>query len=135
MSAALDWNILFGGNYYLTGQAGLSNTKEINDTSLFSSDRHFGSTQYTATFDGESYTGSGYQVDISRNARDYSFDLGSVGVTPTFQAQDGFITSNDCRQMTFWQGYTVYFNNSFVENASLQTNSGVKFNYDGHAKV
>ena len=73
-------------------------------------------------------------MDISRNARDYSFDLGSVGVTPTFQAQDGFITSNDFRQITFWQGYTVYFNNSFVENAALQTNSGVKFNYDGTRK-
>jgi hypothetical protein len=130
----VDWNILFGGNYYLTGQAGLSDTKEINDTSLFSSDRHFGSTPYTATFDGESYNGSGYQFDIVRNARDYSFDLGGSSVSPTFQAQDGFITSNDFRQLTLWQGYTVYYDNSFVENASLQTNSNVKFNYDGTRK-
>ncbi|HEY9165326.1 MAG TPA: DUF5916 domain-containing protein [Candidatus Kryptonia bacterium] len=130
----VDWNLLFAGNYYFTGQAGLSDTKEINDTSLFSSDRYFGSTPYTATFDGQSYSGGGYQVDIIRNARDYSFDLGGASVSPTFQAQDGFITSNDFRQITFWQGYTVYFNNSFVENASLQTNSGVKFNYDGTRK-
>ena len=130
----VDWNILFGGNYYFLGQAGLSHTKEINDTSLFSSDRYFGSTPYTATFDGQSYTGSGYQIDIQRNARNYSFDLGGASVSPTFQAQDGFITSNDFRQLTFWQGYTVYYNNSFVENASLQTNSSVKFNYDGTRK-
>lgn len=130
----VDWNILFGGNYYFTGQAGLTHTKELNDPSLFSSDRHFGSTQYTATFDGETYTGSGYQADITRNARNYSFDLGGFSVSPTFQAQDGFITSTDKRQLNFWQGYTVYFDKFFVENASLQSNSGVAFNYDGTRK-
>ncbi|HUI29093.1 MAG TPA: DUF5916 domain-containing protein [Candidatus Acidoferrales bacterium] len=130
----VDWSVLFGGNYYLTGQAGLTHTKEINDPSLFSSDRLFGSTSYTAAFDGESYEGSGYQVDITRNARNYSFDLGGVSVSPTFQAYDGYTTSTDKRQINFWQGYTVYFDRSFVENASLQTNSGVAFNYDGARK-
>ncbi len=130
----IDWNILFGGNYYFTGQAGMTDTREVNDTTLFSSDRRFGSTPYTATFDGQSYNGSGYQFDIIRNARDYSFDLGGLSVSPTFQAQDGFITSNDARQINFWQGYTVYFDRSFIEGASLQTNSGVKFNYDGARK-
>ena len=130
----IDWNIAFGGTFYFAGQAGLSDTKEIEDTTLFSSDRRFGSTPYTASFDGERYSGSGLQMDLQCNARNYSFDLGAVGVTPTFQAQDGFITSNDFRQLSFWQGYTVYFDNAFVDNASLQTNSGVKFNYDGTRK-
>ena len=130
----VDWNILFGGNYYLTGQAGLSNTKEVNNTTLFSSDRHFGSTHNTASLDGERYSGSGLQLDLARNARSFSFDLGVVGVSPAFQAQDGFITSNDFRQITYYQGYTIYFDDSFIENASLETNSGVKFNYDGARK-
>jgi len=130
----VDWRILFGGNYYFSGQAGLSQTKEINDPSLFSSGRHFGSTPYTETFDGERYTGSGYQVDISRNARDYSFDLSSVNVTPTFQAQNGFITQNDFRQLNLWQGYMMYFDKSFVEKVQLQTTSGASFNFDGTRK-
>ncbi len=130
----VDWNILFGGNYYFTGQAGLTNTKEINDPTLFSSDRYFGSTPFTATFDGESYDGSGYQFDITRNARDYSFDLGGSSVSPTFQAQDGFITSNDRRQINYWEGYEFWFDESFVQNITLETSSGVAFNYDGARK-
>jgi hypothetical protein len=127
---AVDWNILFGGNYYFTGQAGVSDTKEINDTSLFSSDRYFGSTSHTATFDGESYAGSGFQMDITRSARDYSFDLNAVSVTPTFQAQDGFITQNDFRQINLWQGYMMYFDNLFVEKIQPQIISGASFNND-----
>ena len=130
----IDWNILFGGIFYFSGQGGLTDTKELQDTALFSSDRRFGSTPYTASFDGERYTGSGLQVDLVCNARNYYFDLGAVGVTPTFQAQDGFVTSNDFRQFSFYHSYTVYFDNSFVENVSLKTNSVVKFNYDGVRK-
>lgn len=124
----IDWNILFAENFYFTGQAGVSNTKEINDSSLFSSGRHFGSTSHTATFDGENYTGSGFQTDIMRNARDYSFDLNLVSVTPTFQAQDGFITQNDFRQVSLWQGYTMYFDNLFIEQIHPQIISGASFN-------
>lgn len=130
----VDWSFLFGGNYYFVGQAGLSHTKEINDPSLFSSSRFFGSTSHTATFDGESYAGSGFVANIKRNARDYSFDLNVSSVSPTFQAQDGFATSTDSRQVNFWHGYTIYPNNSVIENASLQTNSGMQFNYDGARK-
>jgi hypothetical protein len=130
----VDWNFLFGGNYYLSGQAGLSNTKEINNTDLFSSDRRLGSTHNTASLDGESYSGSGLQVDFARNARNYSFDLGVVGVSPDFQAQDGFITSNDFRQITYYQDYAIYFDNAFIESLFLETNSGVKFNSVGARK-
>ncbi len=130
----VDWNILFAENFYFTGQAGASNTREINDVSLFSSDRYLGSTSHTATFDGESYTGYGFQTDIMRNARDYSFDLNLVSVTPTFQAQDGFITQNDFRQINLWQGYTVYFDNSFIEKFQPQIISSAIFNYDGTRK-
>ncbi|MDE3056738.1 MAG: carbohydrate binding family 9 domain-containing protein [Bacteroidota bacterium] len=126
----VDWNILFAENFYFTGQAGVTDTKEINDPSLFSSGRHFGSTSHTATFDGESYSGSGFQTDISRNARDYSFDLNLVSVTPTFQAQDGFITQNDFRQINVWQGYMMYFDNSFIEKIQPQIISGASFNND-----
>lgn len=131
---AVDWNFLFGGNFYFVGQAALSHTKEINDPSLFSSSRFFGSTSHTATFDGESYVGAGFGADIKRNARDYSFDLSISSVSPTFQAQDGFITSTNFHKVNFWHGYTIYPNNSVIENASLQTNSGMQFNYDGSRK-
>ena len=130
----LDWNFLFAGNFYFVGQALLSDTKELNNLSIFDNQRHYGSTQYTAAFDGEQYGGGGMQADLKRNARDYSFDLSYVTVSPTFQAQDGFITSTNTRVLSYWHGYWVYINNSIIENASLQTSSGLHFNDEGFLK-
>ena len=131
---SMDWNFLFGSNFYFTGQAAYSDTKEIDNQSLFSTDRLFGSSGNTATFDGEHYSGAGGQVDLKRNARDYSFDLGYNNASPTFQAQDGFITSTGTQNISYWQGYTIYPNNSIVENASLQTNTGYHFDDAGIQK-
>ena len=130
----LDWNFLFGKNFYFVGQALLSDTRELNNLSIFDDMRRYGSTQYTAAFDGERYAGQGMQVDLKRNARDYSFDLQYSEVSPTFQAQDGFITSINARNLSYWHGYWVYYNNSIIENASLQTSSGLHFNDDGFLK-
>ncbi len=130
----VDWNMLFWGNFYFVGQALLSDTKELNAPSLFDDQRRYGDTRYTAAFDGESYTGRGMQVDLKRNARDYSFDLQYSAVSPTFQAQDGFITSTNNRYLSYWQGYWVYPKNLFVENASVQTSSGLHFNDAGFLK-
>ncbi len=130
----VDWSFLFGGNFYFVGQMLLTYTREVNDTSIFSSDRRFGSSGYDAAFNGQSYSGSGFQTDFKRNARDYSFDLSLTSAAPTFQAQDGFITTNDFRNVSLWHGYTIYFEKSFVENASIQSTSGVGFNFDGARK-
>lgn len=130
----VDWNFLFLGNFYFVGQALLSDTRELNALSIFDDQRRYGDTRYTAAFDGERYGGRGIQVDLKRNARDYSFDLQYSAVSPTFQAQDGFITSTDSRYLSYWQGYSVYPEHSFLENASLQTSSGVHFNDTGFLK-
>ncbi len=124
---SIDWNFLFLDNFYFMGQAGYSDTKEINDTVLFSSGRSFGSTGRTATFDGERLYGTGMQVDLKRNARDYSFDLSYSNSTPTFQAQDGFITGTGTRNITLWHGYTIYPTTDVIDNASLQMNTGYRF--------
>ncbi|HEY9165286.1 MAG TPA: DUF5916 domain-containing protein [Candidatus Kryptonia bacterium] len=129
-----DWNFLFGGNYYLVGQALYSNTKEINDPSLFTNDRKFGATHFDATFNGEQYDGSGAQIDLKRNARDYSFDLGASTCSPLFQAQDGFVTSTNRKVIQYWNGYTVYPSETIVENASVQSSSGLVFNDLGTRK-
>ena len=130
----LDWNFLFGGNFYLVGQALMSDTRELNAPSIFDDQRRYGSTRYTAAFDGERFNGAGMQVDFKRNARDYCFDLNYATVSPTFQAQDGFITSVDYRSASYWHGYWIYPNNLIIENASLQSQSGMNFNEDGLVK-
>jgi Domain of unknown function (DUF5916)/Carbohydrate family 9 binding domain-like len=131
---SLDWNFLFLNNFYFMGQAAYSDTKEINDTSIFLNDRHFGATGHTASFDGERYMGTGMQVDFKRNAKDYSFDLSYSNSTPTFQAQDGFITGTGNRNISLWHGYTIYPSNYIIDNASLQMNGGYRFDDVGIQK-
>ena len=130
----LDWNFIFAGNYYFMGQALFTDTRELYNPALFEDSRRYGATRFTATFDGERFDGGGLQVDLKRNARDYSFDLGYVTVSPTFQAQDGFIAGTNTRVLSFWQGYWIYPRNSFFENISFQSSSGLHFNGTGLLK-
>ncbi|MBI3787121.1 MAG: hypothetical protein HY276_02595, partial [Ignavibacteriales bacterium] len=130
----VDWNYFFGGTYYFRGEVFYSDTKELNDLNLFSTNRMFGSTGKTASFDGESYDGTSYRVDFQRNARDYSFTLSYRDVSPTFQAQQGFVTSTDQRFLIMNHTYTVYPTNSFLDRADLTLEAGLHFNHDNIKK-
>lgn len=130
----IDWNYLFAGSYYFRGELFYSYTKELNDSDLFSTDRVFGSTGKTASFDGESYAGASYRVDFQRNARDYSFTISYRDASPTFQAQQGFVTNTDNRFLIINQSYTVYPTNSFIDRADINIEAALHFNYDGIKK-
>ncbi|HUN65061.1 MAG TPA: DUF5916 domain-containing protein [Bacteroidota bacterium] len=126
----VDWNSKFWGNYYFRGELFSSDTKELNDTTLLDNTRMFGSTGRDAAFNGESYGGFSANINFLRDAREYSFDLQYLDRSPTFQAQDGFIPSNDLRMLLLSQGYTFYPNNSWLERWSISANSGLHYNYD-----
>jgi hypothetical protein len=126
----LDWNYKFWENYYFRGEMFYSNTKEVNDTSLFSSTRALGSTGYDAGFNGEQYGGTSYQLEFRRDARDYSYALRYMDRTPTFQAQDGFVPNNNTRMWFFQQNYTFYPNDALFDTWSIFMNAGLHFNHD-----
>lgn len=130
----VDWNYFFAGNYYFRGEFFYSDTKELNDLNVFSSNRIFGSTGKTASFDGESYNGTSFRTDLRRDARDYSFNISYRETSPTFQAQQGFVTSTNNRFLTLDQSYTVYPTNSFIDRAYINVEAGLHFNYDGIKK-
>ncbi len=130
----IDWTLFFDNNYYFSGQALLSDTKEVNDTSLFNDPRTFGLTGLTAAFDGQRYGGNAARVSLDRRARNYSFHLSYEELSPTFQAQDGFITSTDSRQVHFNQVYTIYPLNSILNNLSFSSGAGSRFNSNGVLK-
>jgi len=130
----LDWNVLFAGNYYFRGQFLYSNTREISDTSLFAEQRTFGNTSYTATFDGETYGGTALRAELAREARNLSFQLSYRDFSPTFQAQNGFVSGTDLR--TFWieNDYTFYPNSSLIDHGRIFSEMGMHFNYAGALK-
>jgi hypothetical protein len=129
-----DWNYRFWGNYNLKGQALLSSTKELNDSELFSDDRVFRNTTSDAGLNGESYNGAAYRVDFQKNARDFSFSMTYEDISPTFQAQSGFINSNDSRRVFVDPNYTWYPNTALVDVAFMSGEAGLHFNYSGELK-
>ena len=130
----LDWNYKFWENYYFQGELFYADTREVNDSALFSNNRVFGRTGNDATFNGEQYDGSSAQLMLRRNARNYSFTFQYTDRTPTFQAQDGFVPNNDLRTGTLQQSYQFYPNNAWIDSWGGGLNSGLHFNYDGVRK-
>lgn len=129
-----DWSLFFDKNYTFDGQFLLSNTRELNDTSLVSDPSFFGNTRFTKAFDGQEYNGTGLQVDFKREARHYSFRLTYKDFSPTFQAQDGYVSSNDERFIDMSHSLEFYPNDGFVDNWGADLESALQFDYQGARK-
>jgi hypothetical protein len=129
-----DWNYKFWGNWYFSGEGFLSQTQEINDRSLFESDRTFGNTRYTAGLDGERYSGTGIHVVLSHRSREYQFSAVYNDFSPTYQTYNGLFSLTDYRQFYVEQGYTLYPENSILDRASMNISGNVQFNHQGIKK-
>ena len=130
----VDWNLFFSHNYTFDGQLLLSNTRELNDTSLVSDPTYFGNTRFTKAFDGQEYDGTGFQVDFRRDARHYSFRLTYKDFSPTFQAEDGYVFSNDLRTADMEHSLFFYPNTPLVDNWGVDVESGLHYDYQGVRK-
>ncbi|HUL44513.1 MAG TPA: carbohydrate binding family 9 domain-containing protein [Bacteroidota bacterium] len=130
----VDWNYKFWENYYFQGEMFYSDTKELNDTSILSDTRQLGSTGNNAAFNGEQYSGGSTMLTLLRNARDISFSVEYLDRAPTFQAQDGFVTNNDTRELFLQESYSFYTNNGFLDMWQIFMNNGLHYNYDGIRK-
>ena len=133
-TGGIDWNIYLNSNYSIRGQLLASNTKEINDTTIFSDDSYFGSTKYTPGFDGQTYSGSALYTQFRRDARDYSFYLTYQDISPTFQAESGFITGNDSRIIDLQNYYDFYPLNSLIDLGQLWMENNLQFDYNSARK-
>lgn len=133
-TGGVDWNYKFMGNNSIHGEVFLSDTKELTDPGLFSDTRRFGSTGHDAAFNGESYRGSGSYVALRHDGRDYSANLQYQDRSPTFQAQDGFVPSNDTRIAMFNQWYSFYPNSALIDMWAPEIDAGIHYNYDGVKK-
>lgn len=130
----LDWNFKFWKNWYFQGEVFLSNTKEINDTTLFKSDRQFGSTGHDAGFNGEKYFGRGMHVTLMRQGRNYSFSLTQNNFSPTYQTYNGMFPQVDGRTTYMQHNYSFLPNKKVVQVISFFTSGVLIYNYDGDFK-
>jgi hypothetical protein len=114
-----------------------SYTEEPNDTSLTPAanfdDIHFGKDKkYDSAFNGEKFGGMSALARIDRSARHWNANLWYEDYSPTFRAENGFITQNDYRMVGGWTDWMFYFeNNKVLERIEPQFDAGTKRNYDG----
>jgi hypothetical protein len=130
-----DFNYRWDQNHSIRGALYLSRTDELSDTSLFDDARSFSSTGHTAAFDGETYGGLAARLELSRSTREMSASVTFEDISPTFQAQNGFITRTDHRTISFAAGYTVYPDEgSRLTRWGVNGFTGMQFNYLGQRK-
>lgn len=131
-----DFSLRFWQNYKIEAQWLQSLTVEPDDTSLTDgiNGETFANGQYTTDFDGEKYWGSGLNVEISRQARHWSYDIGFNQSSPTFRTANGFVTQNDRRSLVIDSEYTFYYQNRWLERIVPSVSIGKVWNYPGQRK-
>ncbi len=130
----LDWNIKFWKNWYWQAELFLTETKEINDTILFKSDRLFGPKRYDAGFNGEKYYGTGMHMTIMRQGRNYSFSITQNNFSPTYQTYNGMFPEVGQRTTFMNHRYTIQPNKKILKSASLSSSLSLVNNYEGILK-
>jgi hypothetical protein len=128
----LDGDVRFLENYRVSGQFGYTHTEEPDDPELSSdfADTTFGEKNHTSVFDGESFVGRGHRLNFSRSARHWNFNLWYNDLSPTFRADNGFITGNNNTETGLWTGVTFQPNNRVFETIQPQLNWGYEQNHD-----
>ncbi|HEX5133345.1 MAG TPA: DUF5916 domain-containing protein [Candidatus Krumholzibacteria bacterium] len=137
-TAGIDMRLRLSEHFRLSAQMQASDTHEPNDTTMSSefNDITFGTNgEHTGAFDGESYTGHAGEMSLVRSGRHYNAELNYSDYSPTFRAENGFITSNNYRLANFWNGYQFQIeNNPVFERIEPQLTAGRKYNYAGEFK-
>ena len=97
------------GNYRFEGQLLGSHTHEPEDSVLTADlgTTTFDRDEYTARFDGETFAGDAAYASFERDGQHWNFDFDFWQWSPTFRADNGFVTQNDNRRGLFWTGYTA----------------------------
>jgi hypothetical protein len=134
-TASVDGQYRFGEMYNLSAHLVLSHTREPEDPELSAQipDLTFGSghRQYTAAFDGESFTGHAGFLRFARDARTWSWNVLYMEASPTYRADAGFQTQNDFRRATGWTGVTFFPNRPLLERISGSLFGGSYWNFQG----
>ena len=129
-----DWKYKFWNNWYFNGEVYLSQTKEMNNSTLFGSQRQFGTTGHNAGFDNENYMGNAFHVELSHSSRAYNLFLAVNDFSPTYQTYNGLVTSNNYRQVLMQHVYIFYPEGSFIDRGNVFLVSSMRFNYEGKKK-
>lgn len=114
----------------------VSRTEEQNDSSLTEDidQAYFDRGRHTVALDNESYWGRGFYLGLERDAKFWNFSVDYLSKDPEFRTANGFVTGNDRKELSTWQGLNFYPNNKFVRRVNPSITLGRVWNYDNVRK-
>ena len=137
------WNGVFGfdlvqrfwRNYRVEAQWLGSYTEEPTDSSLTAGrEGTFDGGKHTIEYDGESFGGRAGYTRLARSGRLWSFEADYQETSPTFRADNGFITQNDNRRGDLWTGLNFRPDNRWFDSISPSVNATRVWNFSGARK-
>ncbi|HRR09125.1 MAG TPA: sugar-binding protein [Rhodothermales bacterium] len=134
---ALDGKINFSPKYYFTYQLNGSRTEELNNPTLnneYGLSGTFDQGRHTVALDGETFTGHSGKIGFIRQSREWNFYFGYDAVSPTFRADNGFVSQNNFRQANIWQGYSFYFKDRFITQVRPAAYTGRIWSFDNKVR-
>ena len=140
-AGTIDAKIRLDSKYTLSALAGLSSTEEPNDSAL-SEDQigdvsfQTGGRTYDSDFNGENFNGWFTRLTLDRTAKHWGFFAWYNDLSPGFRSDNGFIRSNNLREVGAFNRYTFYFSesNPIIVRVEPRLQFNRKYNYDGKLK-
>ncbi|MDI6809829.1 MAG: DUF5916 domain-containing protein, partial [Candidatus Eisenbacteria bacterium] len=132
----VDGSIAFLKNYHFDWEALFSHTEEPRDTMLTAdiSSIYFDKNRHTAAFDGERYRGNSCFAGMRRSSKHVGASIAYVELSPSFRADNGYITRNNLREVESGIQVRSYPKSRFLDNIGSGVEIGRVWNYDGIRK-
>jgi hypothetical protein len=106
-------------------------TKEMNDTALYNNQTRFGKNgEHTLAFDGESFSGFGAYIGLSRNSRHWNGGIEYNDAPPEMRRDVGFASYNNLRSISTWQNFNIYPKKGYVLRYNPFMNAGIRYDYN-----
>lgn len=90
--------------------------------------------KHTLAFDGETFTGTGLGLGLSRTGRHFRTSFNYTQMSPEFRAHAGFVNSNSQRNLSNNTSIVLYPKTSLIDELRLQHIAGFFYNWDGLQK-
>jgi hypothetical protein len=96
---------------------------------LLGTDTTFDYDSKTVELDGESFSGFALYTQLNWGSRYWDWTLSYEEESPTFRADNGWITANDRRQLNFWTGLTFHPNRPWLVTWGPRMQLGRVYNH------
>jgi len=85
--------------------------------------------KHTASLDGETYSGHALYASVERDARRWNVNLDYYQTSPTFRADNGFVTQTDNRRAIAWTGLFFRPDNKWLDEVEPQVEVARVWNF------